>query len=52
LIQECFFYPVKKRLYLSNGLICMRFRNISAWNGRSPSRQISYSSDQKLLQIR
>jgi hypothetical protein len=24
----------------------------SAWNGRSPSRQISYSGDQKLLQIR
>ena len=46
--------------YITNCIINIIFwdqliLDISAWNGRSPSRQmrlISYSGDQKLLQIR
>jgi hypothetical protein len=37
------------------GNIKEKVTQVSAWNGRSPSRQmrlISYSGDQKLLQIR
>ena len=40
---------------VESGITHHKLNSVSAWNGRSPSRQmrlISYSGDQKLLQIR